>query len=327
MPTDFVLSFTTDDVVEANHVNQFGVPIQNLEQGQTWYGEGVKNAGMAADDYAVTINASSSDFSPALQAGMMVHFKADAGNTQPVTVDVNGLGSVSVKKSVSQALEAGDIAAGQIAVLQHDGTNFQLLGGAGQVIHPVDLPSAIDADRFGAGTVSNTEFGYLDGLSSGVQSQVDATSALIPGDTDDLTEGTTNLYFTDARAVAALVAAENNDPRHKMQAVIDCNSTGSTLLGTVPTGKTFMPTDFYITDLGGISGSGTRPLAKCGSDGSHSNIRTSTTLGPSVGGLYQVVTKSGTAVHASNASIYFEVVTASTYAGYTVAVTLFGELY
>lgn len=37
-----------------------------------------------------------------------------------------------------------------------------------------DLPSGIDAVKIGAGNVSNTEFGYLDGVTSAIQTQINA---------------------------------------------------------------------------------------------------------------------------------------------------------
>lgn len=328
MPTDFDLTFATGDVVEADHVKQFGVPIQNAEQGQVWYGAATKSVGMSSDDYAVTINSSVSGFTPTLEAGLMVHFKVDAANTQPVTLDVNGLGAADVKKAVSQSLEAGDLATGQMVAVIYDGSNFQLLSGAGALIHASDLPSGIDAAKIGAGSVSNTEFGYLDGVTSSIQTQIDGVAASVPSDTDDLDEGSTNLYFTDARAVTAVLSAENAAAlRYRMQATVDGKSTGSTLLGTVPTGKTFIPSDIYIVDTGGISGSGTRPTLKIGSDGSHTNIRSAAQWGPSTAGNYQSLAASSFSTHASTASIYCEVTSAATYSSYTVTVTLLGELY
>lgn len=48
---------------------------------------------------------------------------------------------------------------------------------AGTPITAADLPSAIDAVKIGAGAVSNTEFGYLDGVTSAIQTQIDAKQA------------------------------------------------------------------------------------------------------------------------------------------------------
>jgi len=63
----------------------------------------------------------------AYQAGMIVNFKASAINTSAVTINVNGLGNVTIKKNVTDDLAAGDIKAGQLINIMHDGTNFQTL--------------------------------------------------------------------------------------------------------------------------------------------------------------------------------------------------------
>jgi hypothetical protein len=60
-------------------------------------------------------------------AGIPVFFKAAAGNTGPVTLNVNSLGAKGIKKRGNVELNAGDIRAGQICVVIYDGVNFQLL--------------------------------------------------------------------------------------------------------------------------------------------------------------------------------------------------------
>lgn len=84
-------------------------------------------------DYAETggsSNAYTLALSPALDAyiaGMPMYFKASFTNTGAATLNINGLGAVSIKKNVSDALVAGDIATGKIYVVMYDGTNFQIL--------------------------------------------------------------------------------------------------------------------------------------------------------------------------------------------------------
>lgn len=53
------------------------------------------------------------------------------GNTGASTLNINGLGAIPIKKSVSTALSSGDIITGQLEILMYDGTNFQMIGGAG----------------------------------------------------------------------------------------------------------------------------------------------------------------------------------------------------
>lgn len=61
--------------------------------------------------------------------------------------------------------------------------------------------------KISASTITNVELGYLSGVSSNVQSQLDSKASQADMDaltTDDIAEGS-NLYFTDARAKAAAV--------------------------------------------------------------------------------------------------------------------------
>ena len=52
-------------------------------------------------------------------------------NTGASTLNINGIGPIDLKKSSSVALSASDIKAGQILLLEFDGTNFQVVGGGG----------------------------------------------------------------------------------------------------------------------------------------------------------------------------------------------------
>jgi hypothetical protein len=58
-------------------------------------------------------------------------FKAANGNTGGVTLNINNMGGVSIKKSASVDLASGDIVAGQITLVTYDGTNFQVISGSG----------------------------------------------------------------------------------------------------------------------------------------------------------------------------------------------------
>ncbi len=57
--------------------------------------------------------------------------------------------------------------------LRYIGSNW-----ANSSILAADLPTAIDAAKIGAGAVSNTEFGYLDGVTSAIQTQIDLKAPL-----------------------------------------------------------------------------------------------------------------------------------------------------
>ena len=76
----------------------------------------------ATDAYAITL-------SPAISAyttGMIINFKANTQNTGAATLNVNGLGAKSIKKSVSTDLSTADILANQLVSVIYDGTNFQM---------------------------------------------------------------------------------------------------------------------------------------------------------------------------------------------------------
>lgn len=83
---------------------------------------GVSNAG--TDTYAVTL----SPVPLAYTAGMVVRFYADVGNTGGATLNVNGLGAVTLVRPSGAALSTGDITAGNVVTAVHDGTNFQISG-------------------------------------------------------------------------------------------------------------------------------------------------------------------------------------------------------
>lgn len=62
---------------------------------------------------------------------------------------------------------------------------------AGADITASDLPTGIDAAKIGSGTVSNTEFGYLDGVTSTLQTQLNAKASTSHTHTlDDLSDVT-----------------------------------------------------------------------------------------------------------------------------------------
>jgi hypothetical protein len=123
------------------------------------------------------------------------------------------------------------------------------------------IASGVDAVKIGSGSVSNTEFGYLDGVTSAIQTQIDgkvtgnlaitgATKTKITYDskglvtsgadatTSDIGEGT-NLYFTDERAQDAVggiltdtstIDFTYNDAGNQITADIKTGSVGNTLL-------------------------------------------------------------------------------------------------
>lgn len=63
--------------------------------------------------------------------GQTFRFTAVGDNTGAVTINISGLGAKSITKSGATALTAGDIKSGSVVQITYDGTQFQLLAGAG----------------------------------------------------------------------------------------------------------------------------------------------------------------------------------------------------
>ena len=81
----------------------------------------------AANAYVVSIDSSITSYT----AGLLVLMKATNANTGASTVNANSIGVANIKKNGTTDLAANDIVANGLYLLVHDGTNFQLVGGAG----------------------------------------------------------------------------------------------------------------------------------------------------------------------------------------------------
>lgn len=65
----------------------------------------------------------------AYAAGNQFSFVVANTNTGAVTINIDGVGSKSITRTGSTALVAGDLIANQVALIEYDGTRFQLLNG------------------------------------------------------------------------------------------------------------------------------------------------------------------------------------------------------
>lgn len=93
--------------------------------------------------------------------------KGDAGTNN---ITINGSGGQLINGSASFVINRNYGA----VLLICDGSNWHTYSGIlAQAISTSDLPSAIPATKIGAGSVDNTEFGYLDGVTSALQTQLD----------------------------------------------------------------------------------------------------------------------------------------------------------
>ncbi len=84
----------------------------------------------AADAYVVTMPQTWTAYT----AGWHLVMKVTNANTGASTVNVDGLGVKSIKKTDGSALVAGDLVAGALVTLGYDGTNFQVLNAVQGVV-------------------------------------------------------------------------------------------------------------------------------------------------------------------------------------------------
>lgn len=82
------------------------------------------------DTYAITLSPAISSY----KTGSCYLFKADVANTGAASLNINSVGATTIKKTTSGVttdLSDNDIRAGQIVLVCHDGTNFQMISAKG----------------------------------------------------------------------------------------------------------------------------------------------------------------------------------------------------
>jgi hypothetical protein len=77
---------------------------------------------------------------------------------------------------------------------------------AGDILDAADMPMAIDAANIGTGVVSSTEFGYLDGVTSAIQTQIDGKAS-----TASVTEKTSKLITTNRQTASYTLVLSDAD--------------------------------------------------------------------------------------------------------------------
>lgn len=82
------------------------------------------------DTYAITLTPAPTAYA----VGQVFSFIPNAANTGGATLNVNALGAKTILKNYNQALDTGDILAGQAVRVMYDGTNFQLLSPTAQMV-------------------------------------------------------------------------------------------------------------------------------------------------------------------------------------------------
>lgn len=135
----------------------------------------------SANAYVVALSAQIT----ALADGLAVRFKANAANTGAATVNVNSLGAKAIVRPSGAALEASDIANGQIVEVCYDSTNDRF-----------QLQALVSGAAAPATTFSGTAGGTIDLLTG---------AAIASASTINLTSATGNLiHITGTTTITAV---------------------------------------------------------------------------------------------------------------------------
>jgi hypothetical protein len=81
---------------------------------------------------------------------------------------------------------------------------------SGDSLDETDLPTGINANKIGTGVVSSTEFGYLDGVTSAIQTQINAKQATLVSGTNIKTVNSTSLVGAGDVAVQPTLVSGTN---------------------------------------------------------------------------------------------------------------------
>ncbi len=209
MSTPFETNFddSGDDTIHASHVIQYAEPIQELESGAALFRVASNDSGAYSVDFTALANPNGHRIT-SLTQGQMIVFKAShnspASATLKVLLEPSGSASHPLTMGDTQ-VGANDILQNQMVIVVYNATTtprFDVIGIAsggalseledvtftslatGQLLRyngtawvnatlaAGDLPTGIDAAKVGSGAVSNAEFGYLDGVTSSIQTQL-----------------------------------------------------------------------------------------------------------------------------------------------------------
>jgi len=151
----------------------------------------------ANDTYVITLSPVPTTYT----TGMVIHFKANTVNTGAATLNVNGLGAKTIKKSYNLDLDNSDIKANQLVSVIYDGTNFQLLS---QTTNYISLLKA------NSGTDTTSSAALLDTIAISGLTAKDTLKVIINSDTIiqqtasiSLYNSTDSVQITDTNTIAA----------------------------------------------------------------------------------------------------------------------------
>lgn len=215
MPTSFS-SKSIGETIAAAHVNALQDAVNDLESGSAIYfvASGSSNA------YTGTLSPAVST----LTAGFAVAMRANHDNTGAATLDLNGTGAVGVKKTDgSTDVASGDLQSGQVYLLVHDGTYWQVVGGGAGQQGPQPLATT-DSPQFAALGV-----GTDPDLAAGIALDIAGGAIRVANPEADETAKSWNLlsrcYDTD-EADWVVIRAESSETRNRL--VFGSNSASVT---------------------------------------------------------------------------------------------------
>ncbi len=143
---------------------------------------------MLAESVGGTANAVALSLSPELsipdyELGMQVAFVAQANNTGPVMVSVNGMPLKPIRKFGSVSLASGDIISGAYYTLFFDGLGFQISGGigGGAVMTPTVATATAGQNVFPAAYTPGSILVYVNGrlLSGADYTAIDGAEVIL----------------------------------------------------------------------------------------------------------------------------------------------------
>lgn len=127
----------------------------------------------ATSDFAINVALSVAGVStvtlPVGASGQVFCIIDGNGNSATYNITVQGSSSQTINGASTYVMASNK----QVAIFQFNGTEWKVLSEY--------LGSSINAAKIGAGSVSNTEFGYLDGVTSAIQTQIDSKAAASGG--------------------------------------------------------------------------------------------------------------------------------------------------
>ncbi len=181
------------------------------------------------------------------------------GTTLPQTkLDVNGSVRVGVDATACSATIAGAMRFNTPNVEFCNGTSWTSVGATsissaqitdGTIVNAdINASAAIDASKINTGVVSNAEFNFLDGVTSAIQTQLDAKEPLI-------TAGATTKYFRGDKTFVDLATDVRGSTLTGLSSTAGSIAAGDTVLGAF--GKLLNTQSDYVSKSANTTITGT----------------------------------------------------------------------